>query len=52
MCFDDEQHGLAQRYYRTALSLAVQAGDPVAYAITLRAMSVQARSLGHHQHAV
>ena len=51
-CFDDEQQGLAQRYYRTALDLAAQAGDPVAYAITLRAMSVQAYSLGHRQHAV
>lgn len=52
MCFDDEQQGLAQRYYRTALDLAGQAGDPAAYAIALRAMSVQARSLGHRQHAV
>jgi tetratricopeptide (TPR) repeat protein len=52
MCFDDEQHPLAQRYYRAALDLAAEAGDPAAYAITLRAMSVQARTLGHHQHAV
>jgi len=52
MCFDDEQQGLAQRYYRTALELAGHAGDPVAYAITLRALSVQARSLGHHRHAI
>jgi tetratricopeptide (TPR) repeat protein len=52
MCFDDEQHPLAQRYYRATLDLAAEAGDPAAYAITLRAMSVQARTLGHHQHAL
>jgi tetratricopeptide (TPR) repeat protein len=52
MCFDDEQQGLAQHYFLIALNLAAHAGDPVAYAITLRAMSVQARSLGHQQHAL
>jgi tetratricopeptide (TPR) repeat protein len=52
MCFDDEWHGLAQRYYRAALELAAENNDPAGYAITLRGLSVQARSLGHHQHAV
>ena len=52
MCFDDDQHGLAQRYYRTALDLAVRNADPAAYAIGLRALSVQARELGHHRPAL
>lgn len=52
MCFDDEQQSLAQHYFLIALNLASHAGDPVAYAITLRAMSVQACSLGHQQHAL
>jgi tetratricopeptide (TPR) repeat protein len=52
MCFDDDQHALAQRYYRAALDLAVRNGDPAAYAIGLRAMSVQARELGHHRPAL
>lgn len=52
MCFDDECHGLAQRYYRIALELAAENNDPAAYAITMRGLSVQARSLGHREHAV
>jgi tetratricopeptide (TPR) repeat protein len=52
MCFDDDQHALAQRYYRAALDLAVRNGDPAAYAIGLRALSVQARELGHHRPAL
>lgn len=51
MCFDDELHGAAQRYYRTALRLSAEAGDPAAYAITLRSMSAQAHVLGHHRQA-
>ncbi|MFG2004897.1 tol-pal system YbgF family protein [Spirillospora sp. NPDC048911] len=51
MCFDDECHGLAQRYYRAALEMATANRDPAAYAVTLRAMSVQARALGHRRHA-
>jgi transcriptional regulator with XRE-family HTH domain len=47
MCFDDGLHGLSQRYYRAALALAAENGDQAAYAITLRAMSAQAYSLGH-----
>jgi len=52
MCFDDERHGLAQRYYRASLELAAENNDPAAYAVTLRGLSVQARLLGHHRHAV
>jgi tetratricopeptide (TPR) repeat protein len=51
MCFDEERHGTAQRYYRVALRLAAENRDPAAYAVTLRAMSVQAHALGHHQEA-
>ncbi|MFC0040021.1 hypothetical protein [Actinomadura rayongensis] len=51
-CFDDEEHALAQRYHRAALDLAVEAADPAGYAVVLRAMSVQARSLGHHHEAL
>lgn len=50
MTADSGHHGLADRYYRLALELAREAGNRAAYAITLRAMSVQALSLGHiHQ---
>ncbi|REF00420.1 tetratricopeptide repeat protein [Thermomonospora umbrina] len=52
MCFDDEEHAIAQRYHRTALDLAIEAADPAGYAVILRAMSVQARSLGHHHEAL
>ncbi|HET6710652.1 hypothetical protein [Amycolatopsis sp.] len=51
MCFDDELHGPAQRYFRAALRLAAEAGDGLRYAMVLRVMSVQARALGHRQHA-
>jgi hypothetical protein len=47
MCFDDELHGAAERYYLTSLQLAAEAGDPVCYAAGLRQLSVQAQSLGH-----
>ncbi|MFD9427663.1 MULTISPECIES: tol-pal system YbgF family protein [unclassified Streptomyces] len=50
MTADSGHHGLADRYYRLALELAREAGNRAAYAITLRAMSVQALGLGHiHQ---
>jgi tetratricopeptide (TPR) repeat protein len=52
MCFDEEFHDGAQRYYDCALQLAAHARDPATYAVILRSMSVQARALGHHQHAV
>jgi tetratricopeptide (TPR) repeat protein len=51
MCFDEERHGTAQRYYRIALRLAAENRDAEAYAVTLRAMSVQAHILGHHHEA-
>jgi hypothetical protein len=52
MCYDDQEHTLAQRYYLTAMDLATENNDPAAYAVTLRALSVQARDLGHPQQAV
>lgn len=52
MCFDDEVHGVAQRYYLATLRLAAENGDATGYAITLRAMSVQACALGHSRHGV
>jgi hypothetical protein len=52
VCFDDELHGAAQRCYLAGLRLAADAGDNVDYAVILRAMSVQARVLGHHQQAM
>jgi hypothetical protein len=48
-CFDSEEHGLAQRYYLTALALAASGADPARYAGVLRAMSQQAQHLGHHR---
>lgn len=51
MCFDDQLHGLSQRYYRATLRLAAENGDQAGYVIALRAMSVQACFLGHHRHA-
>ena len=51
-CFDDQAHGLAQRYYHLALALAGHAEDPARYAIALRLLSHQARSLGHHPAAL
>ncbi len=52
MCFDDERHALAQRYYLAALRLAVANRDPVGYAATLGALSAQAHALGHHEQAL
>jgi hypothetical protein len=52
MCFDDERHALAQRYYLAALGLAVENRDPAAYAATLGALSAQAHALGHHEQAL
>jgi tetratricopeptide (TPR) repeat protein len=50
--YDDELHGTAQHYYLTTLRLAAEAGDATGYAVTLRALSGQARILGHHRQAV
>ncbi len=47
MCFDDEQHALAQRYFTAALELAVENENPAEYAAILRSMSAQAHVLGH-----
>jgi tetratricopeptide (TPR) repeat protein len=52
MCFDDELHGTAQRHYLTSLRLSAESADPIGYALTLRALSVQARILGHYRPAV
>ncbi|TDD80467.1 hypothetical protein [Actinomadura rubrisoli] len=52
LCYEDELHGAAQRYFHAALALAAQAGDPTAYALGLRALSMQARHFGHRQQAL
>jgi hypothetical protein len=52
MSFDGQAHGLAQRYYRVALALAVEADDPVRYAIGLRLLSHQASCLSQHRAAL
>ncbi|CCH31837.1 hypothetical protein ABZ816_25880 [Actinosynnema sp. NPDC047251] len=52
MCVDDLHHHLAQRYYRSALALSVEAGDLVGYLAVVQRMSTQAWFLGHHRHAV
>ncbi|MFJ3909135.1 hypothetical protein [Streptomyces vinaceus] len=52
LCFDGNQHGVAQAYYRAALRLGREAGDPQCHAPVLRAMSVQAHHLGHRTQAL
>jgi len=52
MCFDDELHGAAEHYYLAGLRLAAEAGDSTGYAVTLRALSVQAGALGHSMPAL
>ncbi|WP_232666427.1 hypothetical protein [Pseudonocardia sp. TRM90224] len=52
MCFDEGLHGLAQRFYLTSANLSTASGDRKGYAIALRALSVQARYLGHLTEAV
>ncbi|WP_344336256.1 hypothetical protein, partial [Kitasatospora putterlickiae] len=47
MCFDDNLHGAAQAYYRTAAQLSSGIGDRQRYSMTLRQMSVQAHYVGH-----
>lgn len=51
LCFDGNQQGLAQAYYRAGLRLGQEAGDPGCWAPVLRAMSVQAHHLGHRKQA-
>ncbi|MFI5530178.1 tetratricopeptide repeat protein [Kitasatospora sp. NPDC051853] len=52
MHFDDELNGLALHFYRFALELARQCGDPAAQAMTLRAMAAQAYELNHPQESL
>jgi hypothetical protein len=52
VCFDSQLHGLAQRYYLTAMRLASQAEEPALYATVARGMSVQAYSLGHYRESL
>ena len=52
MCYDDELHGFAQQYYRVALRLSAEAAEIGTQSLVLRAMSEQAVSLGHHDHAL
>jgi len=52
MCYDDELHGFAQQYYRVALRLSAAAGVIGSQSLVLCAMSAQAVSLGHHDHAL
>ncbi|KAA6212256.1 hypothetical protein CP973_22725 [Streptomyces albofaciens JCM 4342] len=51
MTDDAGYHHLAHRYFTAVLGLARQACHRTTYAITLRAMSVQALRLGHPHHA-
>lgn len=52
MCFDGDRHAMALTYFRLALRLATAGDDAETYAAVLRAMSLQAWSLGHHRQAV
>ncbi|MCF6472143.1 tetratricopeptide repeat protein [Nonomuraea sp. MG754425] len=52
MCYNDELHGFAQQYFQVALRLAAEAREPGVEALALSAMSVQAVSLGHFDHAL
>lgn len=47
MAMYEKAHGLGQRYYTQALSLASEAGDHVTYCRTLRGMALQAANLRH-----
>ncbi|MFJ8746003.1 tol-pal system YbgF family protein [Embleya sp. NPDC127516] len=51
MTADSGHPGLARKYFEASLDLADEAGNDRMHAITLRAMSVQAMRLGHHDHA-
>jgi tetratricopeptide (TPR) repeat protein len=52
MCYDEELHGFAQQYYRVALRLCAEASEIGSRSLVLRAMSEQAVSLGHYDHAL
>lgn len=45
--FDEADHPAAQRYHLAALRLCGRAGDKIGYAMSLRALSIQAEELGH-----
>ncbi|WP_051941214.1 hypothetical protein [Phaeacidiphilus oryzae] len=51
-CFDGHLHEPARGYYRTALALGREAGDPQCRALALRALSVQAHHLGRPSRAL
>ncbi|MFD4192683.1 hypothetical protein [Amycolatopsis thermoflava] len=46
MSFDSHFHGLALAYFRVAVRLAIEFGDPALYAAILRNISLQAWTLG------
>ncbi|WP_020418900.1 hypothetical protein [Amycolatopsis sp. ATCC 39116] len=46
MSFDSHFHGLALAYFRIAVRLAIESGDPALYAAILRNISLQAWTLG------
>ena len=50
--FDAGEHSLAQRYFRLALQLAAEAGDPPLAGHVVRAMAHQAVDLGHPNRAL
>jgi tetratricopeptide (TPR) repeat protein len=52
MTADAGHQGLAQRYYRLALEITLEAGNRRQSAITLRAMSLQAARLGAPRYAL
>jgi tetratricopeptide (TPR) repeat protein len=52
MCFDDNRHGTAQRYYHTAAQFAAIGGNTSCYAAAMRGLSVQAHYLGHRDTAL
>lgn len=52
MCFDSGRHGLAQRYFTTALRLAHASSDQVLGAHILGDMAIQAHHLGHGRDAI
>ncbi|MFJ2770581.1 hypothetical protein [Streptomyces sp. NPDC087300] len=49
---DSDMQGVAQRYFANTLLLANEAGDPVTWAMALRALSSQSLTLNHHDVAL
>jgi hypothetical protein len=52
MCFDDHQHGLAQRYFMLSVKLAAEADDPPMAAHVMRALAHQALDVGRPDDAL